>query len=394
MTALARLFSESFRAFFLLAALWATGAMALWLWWLWQNQFGAGVDLPTALAPSQWHAHELIFGFGMAATAGFFLTAAPNWTGKPVAGRFFIAAMAGLWAVGRGAVLLWGWVPPLLAAGLVLAFLALLTERMARQLIRRPASQEGLYLALLALMTLSEARVLLEWLGLPGGEATAGLRGGLAALVALIVALGGKITPQFTRNALTRAGAGTEALPRTFAVLDRGATAAACLAAISASLALSDTLTGAAQLALGAVQLLRMGFWRSRTVVRNPLLAALHLAMLGTGIGALLQGAAAFGWGEEIGALHVGAIAGVGGMILAVMSRAPLAQTGRPLVAPRPVALAYALLPLAALARWSAATFAEAYGPGAVAAATLWCLAFALFALSYAPAFWGPRKTP
>ncbi|WP_444430647.1 NnrS family protein [Rhodobacter capsulatus] len=118
MTALLRLLSDSFRVFFLLASLWAAAAMALWLWWLWQNQIGPGGDLPNALAPSHWHAHELIFGFGMAATAGFFLTAAPNWTGKPVAGPRFIALMAGLWLAGRGgAVLLWGSVPPVLAAG-------------------------------------------------------------------------------------------------------------------------------------------------------------------------------------------------------------------------------------------------------------------------------------
>ena len=134
--------------------------------------------------------------------------------------------------------------------------------------------------------------------------------------------------------------------------------------------------------------------WRSGSVLRQPLLAALHLAMLATGIAALLQGAAAFGWGPDIGALHVIAVAGVGGMILAVMSRATLAQTGRPLVAPRPVALAYALLPVAAVARWGAAQLPELYDLGMLLAAGLWGLAFALFALSYAPAFFGPRKSP
>ena len=394
MTALARLFSEAFRIFFFLAGLCAMAAMALWGWWLWQNLLGAGFDLPNDLAPSQWHAHELVFGFGMAATAGFFLTAAPNWTGRPVAGPGFFAAMAGLWLAGRGAVLGWGMVPPVWAAAVVIAFLALLTERMARQLIRRPASQEGLFLALLALMTLAEARVLLDWLGLPFGDAAAGLRGGIAALIALIVALGGRITPSFTRNALVRAGAAPERLPQSRPWLDRLATAAACLAAVLAVLALPERWAGAAQLALGATQLARMARWRSLSVWRNPLLAALHLAMLGTGVGALMQGAAAFGLGAEIGALHVSAVAGVGGMILAVMSRATLAQTGRALVAPRPVALAYVLLPAAAAARWAAAALPEIYAAAVLVAAGLWTLAFGLFLASYAPAFFGPRETP
>jgi uncharacterized protein involved in response to NO len=39
-----------------------------------------------------WHAHEMLFGFALAAIAGFLSTAVPNWTGTPAA---------------RGAPLLW-----------------------------------------------------------------------------------------------------------------------------------------------------------------------------------------------------------------------------------------------------------------------------------------------
>ncbi len=80
-------------------------------------------------------------------------------------------------------------------------------------------------------------------------------------------------------------------------------------------------------------------------------------------------------------------------MTLAVMSRASLGHSGRPLVAPAPLALAYVLLPLAALFRWIAATYAGIALPATVAAGILWSLAFLLYLIALWPVFWGPRLT-
>jgi len=79
-------------------------------------------------------------------------------------------------------------------------------------------------------------------------------------------------------------------------------------------------------------------------------------------------------------------------MTLAVMSRATLGHTGRALVVPAPVALAYALLPLAALARFGGAPFPGLYYPAALTAAALWILAFTLFTTALWPVLWGPRQ--
>jgi uncharacterized protein involved in response to NO len=35
-----------------------------------------------AIPPQYWHAHEMLFGFVIAAVAGLILTAVPNWTGR------------------------------------------------------------------------------------------------------------------------------------------------------------------------------------------------------------------------------------------------------------------------------------------------------------------------
>ena len=58
--------------------------------------FVTGAALPSRFDPLTWHIHEMLFGFVMAAIAGFLLTAIPNWTGRlPVSGGA-VALLAGL----------------------------------------------------------------------------------------------------------------------------------------------------------------------------------------------------------------------------------------------------------------------------------------------------------
>ena len=46
-----------------------------------------GMSLPSRFDALAWHIHEMLFGFVMAAIAGFLLTAIPNWTARqPVNG--------------------------------------------------------------------------------------------------------------------------------------------------------------------------------------------------------------------------------------------------------------------------------------------------------------------
>lgn len=76
-----------FRPFFLGAGL----AAALLIPW-WAASYAFGAPLGTSWPPTLWHGHEMLFGFIVAAVAGFLLTAVPSWTGA----RGFAGVIAAL----------------------------------------------------------------------------------------------------------------------------------------------------------------------------------------------------------------------------------------------------------------------------------------------------------
>ena len=93
--------TQGFRPFFLAAGLWSAASLALWI-----VMFATGSAVPSRFDPLAWHIHEMLFGFVVAAVAGFLLTAIPTWTKRlPISG-FPLAVLAGLWLLGRVACLI------------------------------------------------------------------------------------------------------------------------------------------------------------------------------------------------------------------------------------------------------------------------------------------------
>jgi uncharacterized protein involved in response to NO len=88
-------------------------------------------------------------------------------------------------------------------------------------------------------------------------------------------------------------------------------------------------------------------------------------------------------------ALSVGAAAT---MILAVMTRAALGHTGRPLIVGRSIAVSYALIVAAATVRvFGPMLLPFAYHWTVGIASLLWIAAFLIFAVMYTPILIGPR---
>ncbi|KAA8606820.1 NnrS family protein [Salipiger aestuarii] len=384
-----RLFSAGYRVFFLLAGLFAVFAMLVWESSLAIEAAGGTVSYGFATAPQMWHAHELIYGYGAAVIAGFLLTAAPGWTGLRAAPSGFFALASAIWVAGRLAVWWSASLPPLLVAGIDLVFLPIVGAHVLTLLLKRPKPAQMMILGVIALLWSGNAVMHGDWVG-AGGDAWLGARVGVLALATLIVILGGRVTPAFTRNAMVRTGR-EHRLPRNPVRLGIAAIAPAIAASLTLLVGLPMEIPGALAAIAGLVALARLARWRGGWTFGQPILWSLHLSYGLNALGLVLTGLAWSGIGSELAGLHLLAIGGIGSMTLAVMSRAALGHSGRPLVAPAPVAVAYGLVPLAALIRFAASASPTLHDAGVLLAGGLWIVAFTLYVVALWPVFWGER---
>ncbi len=389
------LLSFGFRPFFLLAGLYAVIAMLAWMSWLGLHSMNAVVVKPSiAVAPHLWHGHEMIFGYATAVISGFILTAVPNWTGaRRIAGTPLVILVL-LWLIGRIAVWFSAYLPAYLVAVADMAHLPALMVFVALGLFVRPAPRNLIFLLILALLASANGAVHAEWLGLGHGFATRGLAVGLMTESLLIVIIGGRVVPSFTRNALMRRG-GAQPLPRSMPMLDNASILAAALLVGCFVFSLPDPATGIAASAAALLNGIRLSFWRLPAVRNEPILWSLHLAYAWIIIGySALACSRLIGWFSETAALHLLGIGAVGGMTLAIMTRAALGHTGRKLTVRRPISLAYGLIALAAIIRsFGPGLFPAHYFEAIFLAGGLWLSGFAIFTISYFAILAGPPLT-
>jgi len=373
--------SFGFRPFFFLGALWAAVAMALWV-----PALCGAVVLPTHLDPVAWHAHAFLFGYLGAIVAGFVLTAVPNWTGRlPVVG-WRLGALALLWGAGRLAVLVSAYLPPALVVAVDLAFPLVLGAVLLREIVAGRNWRNLPVLALLAVFALANG--LFHWdaaRGLPAASGP-GVRLGLAAGIALIALIGGRVVPSFTRNWLARLGSGRLPVPpmRRFDKLAILALLAALLAWVVAPV---SALSGVALLLAGALHLARQMRWAGDRTLREPLLLVLHGGYLFVPLGALALGAEILrpGLFGIASAQHLWMGGAIGLMTLAMMTRATLGHTGQTLRAGPGTVVIYLALVMAVVARLAAGAWSSEATVLYAVSGTAWIIAFAGFAVLYGP---------
>lgn len=384
--------TAGFRFYFLAAGCFAVISLGAWLGWLALHAMGGTFVRPViAMAPHLWHAHEMVYGYTVAVIAGFFLTAVPSWTGSGQARELYVFGTGMVWLAGRLAIWFSASLDPLVVAILDLAFIPVLGMKVGANLMRRTQVHNMVFLFLLFLLFAGNLRMHLDWLGWAGGDALAGVRLGLLTSAAMIVIIGGRVVPGFTRNALNRRGYAGE-MPVRREIADRTAIVSALLLALSAGIDAPQVVVAAFAAVAAAANAVRLSGWRGLATLGEPILWTLHLsfAMLVAGYG-LLACAHLLGWPGEVAAVHFIAIGAVGGMTLAMMTRASLGHTGRALVVARPIALAYMLIALAALARsLGLEIFPGAYYAVMFVSGGLWIAGFAIFVWIYAPILAGP----
>lgn len=376
-----------FRILFFLAALWAAYAMMAWI-----GFWTTGADLPAgAMLPQDWHVHSLLYGFAPAVLGGFLLTAIPNWTGTKMITGTPLALMAVLWALGRVAVWLSGSLPVIAVILLDVSFLLTLLLVSARVLIKSGNVRNMPVLGFILLFLMGQ--IFFDVISLAGGYAsvTPGAKLSMAAIILLISLIGGRIVPAFTRNWLKKQGA--DDLPVMFGGFDKVVVGLSGVTLLSWVMTQANLITGVLMLIAGVLQLIRQSRWKGEKTASALIVAMLHIAYLFVPVGFILLGLSML-FPVSVPAMagqHAWLSGAMGGMMLAVMTRASLGHTGRELRTTWREVFIYGMVLLASVIR-VIATFPT---PDFLLhiAATAWFLAFAGFAVLYAPVLFTKSKS-
>jgi len=371
--------SYAFRPFFLLNSLFAIVVVALWVIGLHGTKLAL---VPTGMP--YWHGHEMVVGFGMAAVAGFVLTAVATWTGRPALQGIWLGVLVFSWLVGRAAMMAAVQLPYWLVASIDTIFPFLLALLVGREVVgggnRRNYPIVGIVLVLAVLN-------LLYHLGsmriLPGMDRMA-LYFLIHVLLLMITVIAGRIIPNFTANWMRARG--HERLPTNHPLIDRMTILATIATGVSVSLTPVGPVTGIFAAVAALSHAARLARWRGLATTSEPLLFVLHVAYLWLPVGYTLTALAAFGLVfPTTAALHALTMGGIGNMILAVTSRVALAHTGRALHAHRLIVIAYVILSAAVIVRVLGPLIPGLYVEMIDLSAAGWIVTFAIFAAVYWP---------
>lgn len=376
----AALWRSAFRPFFLLGALYApllaAAGVAAW---------SAGVALP-----AHWHAHEMLFGFATAVLSGFLLTAVPNWTGRlPVSG-LPLAGLFALWCAGRIALVASDYIGAVPAAIVDVLFLPALLFICAREIIAGRKWKDLKVLGVLTALTL--ANILFHYSVIAHGHDHMAMRLGVSAYVVLVMIIGGRIVPSFTRNWLNKAG--STKFPAPYSRFDTGAAVTGAVALAAWTFVPDNPVTALLGIVAAGLHAVRLYRWRGWATWPERLVVVLHIAYAFVPLGLLAAGLAALGLVEERSVLHLFSVGAMSCMMLAVMTRASLGHTGRALTASRLTVAAYAALILCALLRPLGEALPDHAMDIYAASGLLWIAAFGLFCLEFAPILTRKRRAP
>jgi uncharacterized protein involved in response to NO len=303
--------SYGFRPFFLAGALWAIVSVMLWM-----PQYFGELTLNMAFQPLEWHAHEALFGYVAAIVTGFLLTAVPNWTGRLPLNGLPLLLLLVVWLAGRAAVAFSAHIGWVAAAIVDCAFLALVCAAVAREIMAGKNWRNLKVLIFVGLLL--AANVVFHLEAHFAGSAPYGRRFGVAATIALVMLIGGRVIPSFTHTFLQRRGA--RRLPTAFNRFDGFCLGVSVTALGGWVLAPDSKIVGLLLIAAGLLNLFRLARWAGDRTSGEALVLILHLAYLFVPIGFVLSGLAAWTGIPLSAGLHAWAVGAIGVMTMAVIT--------------------------------------------------------------------------
>ena len=374
---ISQLFSYPFRIFFLSMTVLALAAIPLWV-----MQVNGVISLPLAMPGLFWHQHEMLFGFLSAAIAGFLLTAVCVWTQTERTHGVRLVLLWGVWLAGRLLLATGADLPFWLVQGVNLMFLPLVMVDAGWRIWHARQKRQLMIMVVLGLLWLMQ-------IGFVTRLDMAFSYGALIMAMALISIIGGRITPAFSTGWLRQRGLDSTAV-KTVPALDMATVFSLIL--LMASLVTGwQTVTGVLALLSGVLMLVRLAGWKGWLVRQEPLLWILHLSILWVPVSLfLLAGTLFAGWPSNAWS-HAAGTGAVACLILGVIARVALGHSGRPLVLPKGMVLAFFAIHLAALIRVLTAFEFIPWHPGIGSSTLLWLFAFGVFLYRYTGILASPR---
>lgn len=377
------LFNLGFRPFFLFAALFSLISMGVW-----GGIYLGGRATPNlSIAPQQWHAHEMLFGYAMAVIAGFLLTAVRNWTSIPTLTGIWLALLLALWLAARVLMLA---APQQVLAIFILdvGFNLALAVAIAIPLIQAKQLKQLGIVSKVVLLGMANACFYLGVLGLLEQGVRWGLYSGLYLILSLIFVMARRVLPFFIERGV---GYPVQLKNRTW--VDRASLVLMLLFWLAEVFTEQANLAALLAAALFVVHAIRLWDWHTPGVWKKPLLWVLFLAYGAALLGFLLKAMSALLPLSPFIAVHAFAVGGIGLMTVGMMARVILGHTGRDIQqAPRWVALIFVSLGLVFMARVALPLIVPAYTfewMGFALAA--WLYGYAVFLWVYAPMLLKPR---
>ncbi len=342
------IFEWAFRPFFILASLFLIGALVFWLLVLQGVAF-----TPEAITPSDWHAHEMIYGFGSAALAGFILTAVPSWTNTAHTKGIKLQALVGIWLLGRLTIAGLDYLPLSFSIVINMAFPLYLSYLVIGPLWQDIEKKHVVFIFVLSLFGGAQLATYLGWLGVGSDYELSriALYGGMYALIYAIVVTSTRISMVVVRQALDEQN-DTESLFRPYPFRRNLASATFLIFAFGDLMLPETTILAWLAFAAGAAQLDRLSDFHVGRVLLKPFVLLVYFANLWIGLGCFGMGLNVFF--ELNGATDIRHIFAIGAMttaILSVFTIAGLRHSGLKLVVPKRISVALACLILSVVFR-------------------------------------------
>lgn len=370
------IFTQAFRPFFPLAALFTAISVMAWI-------AGLSGAMPLPAQATLWHAHEMLFGFAVAIIAGFALTAAANWTGKQTTKPWELAMLCALWLAARVTAFVPATTELTITAAIDSLFLPGVALIMTRVLLKTGNQRNYMFIPFLWGLSLVNISYHLSLYNGHADVARILLSLTVYLVGFLMVFMGGRVIPFFSKKRC-------QYTPKQWPWLNWLSTLSSLFAGLTiVALPMSNLAAGMATIA-GISSLLRLALWRPWLAWRVPLLWILHIGYGWLAAAYLLAALTHGGWLSPSNlAIHTLMAGGLGCLGLGMITRVSLGHSGRPLETSRIMMMTFVLMVLAGLVRvsnylptsWSGIT-------SLTLSAILWSAAFLLYFCVFAPMLW------